>query len=126
MQVRGRLREVAKSGRELGRALVANREPTVIDQRQEPPVVSRLVVEIRSDGSRTIARGAMEDVNRGEKVAIRAEGATPAELVGSLAKALLKAPWLAFQAARALDAQGVTKPSSADDEVAKPDTNEGE
>ena len=36
----------------------------------EPPVVARLIVEIRSDGTRTIARGAIEDVASGQKTAI--------------------------------------------------------
>ncbi len=73
--------------------------PTRVD---EPPVVARLVVEIRSDGSRTIARGALEDTELGERVAIRAEGRTPLDLALSLGKALLQAPSFARQAARAL------------------------
>ena len=68
----------------------------------EPPVVARLVVEIRSDGSRTIARGALEDTELGERVAIQAEGRTPLDLALSLGKALLQAPSFARQAARAL------------------------
>lgn len=61
----------------------------------EPPVVARLVIEIRSDGSRTIARGLAEDVARGEKVQVNAEGATPLQLVLSLMKALKDVPSLA-------------------------------
>jgi hypothetical protein len=68
----------------------------------EPPVVARLVVEIRSDGSRTIARGALEDTELGERVSIQAEGRTPLDLALSLGKALLQAPSFARQAARAL------------------------
>ena len=68
----------------------------------EPPVVARLMVEIRSDGSRTIARGAMEDVRGGESVAIRAEGRTPTELAFSLVKMMFKMPAMARAAARAL------------------------
>ena len=68
----------------------------------EPPVVARLVVEIRSDGSRTIARGALEDTELGERVAIQAEGKTPLDLALSLGRALLQAPSFARQAARAL------------------------
>src|SRR5690349_12579849 len=48
-----------------------------LEAKKEPPVVARLVVEIRSDGSHTIARGAAEDVSTGERVSIQAEGATP-------------------------------------------------
>jgi hypothetical protein len=69
----------------------------------EPPIVARLVVEIRSDGSRTIARGALEDASAGQRVAIRAEGATPTALALSLARALFQAPMFSARAvARAL------------------------
>jgi hypothetical protein len=61
----------------------------------EPPVVARLVIEIRSDGRRTIARGAAEDVLLGEKVAVHAEGTTPLALALSLAKSLVTLPALA-------------------------------
>ena len=123
-RVRGRLRDYVKSGRELSRALVVRPDaPSSVKRHEDLPVVSRLVLEIRSDGSRTGARGAMESVDRGERVAIQAAGNTPAELVGSLTKALLKAPWLAFQAVRDLQsnttqAQGTEQPSVApgDDE----------
>jgi len=61
----------------------------------EPPVVARLIIEIRSDGSRTIARGLAEDVARGEKVQIDAAGATPLQLIFSLLKSLKDIPALA-------------------------------
>ena len=61
----------------------------------EPPVVARLVIEIRSDGSRTIARGIAEDTARGERVEVNAEGATPLQLVLSLVKSLKDVPALA-------------------------------
>jgi hypothetical protein len=48
-------------------------------------VVARLVIEIRSDGSRTIARGAMEDVASGQSVALEARGDSPLSLALSLA-----------------------------------------
>ncbi len=72
----------------------------------EPPVVARLVVEIRSDGSRTVARGAMEDVGSGQSVAIEARGDSPVQLALSLAKALFAAPSLARRAARGLLGRG--------------------
>ena len=62
--------------------------------RPEPPVVARLVVEIRSDGSRTIARGALQDATLGQEVAIQAEGTTPLALAASLVRAMVKAPFL--------------------------------
>lgn len=68
----------------------------------EPPVVARLVIEIRSDGSRTIARGAIEDTARGEKVAVHAEGATPLALMLSLAKSVVSLPVLAATTMRAM------------------------
>lgn len=61
---------------------------------EELPVVARLIVEVRSDGSRTVARGAMEDAASDTRVAIEASGATPLELALGLAKSILAAPWL--------------------------------
>lgn len=73
-----------------------------VERAGEPPVVARLVVEIRSDGSRTIARGAMEDVHTGQTVAIEARGTTPLSLALSMARAMFSAPALGRTAARAL------------------------
>ena len=58
------------------------------------PVVARLIVEVRSDGRRTIARGAMEDAASDTRVAIEASGMSPLELALGLAKSILAAPWL--------------------------------
>lgn len=69
---------------------------------KELPVVARLVVEIRSDGSRTIARGAMEDAISGEKVAIEAHGSTPMSLALGLARSMMRGKAFARSAARAL------------------------
>ena len=71
----------------------------------EPPIVARLVIEIRSDGSHTIARGAMEDALSGQKVAVEASGTTPLALAFSLAKSIVATPVLARQAFRALVAR---------------------
>ncbi len=68
----------------------------------EPPVVARLVVEIRSDGTQTIARGAMEDVITGEKVAIEARGSTPLRLALALARSMTQGRAFAKNAVRAL------------------------
>lgn len=78
----------------------AAREPTV--RPDEPPVVARLIVEIRSDGTRTVARGAMEDVASGQKVAVEARGDSPLSLALSLARTIASGPRLARTAARAL------------------------
>jgi hypothetical protein len=69
--------------------------PDEVDLANEPPVVARLVVEIRSDGTRTIARGAVDDAQRGERVAIEARGDTPIQLAIALARALTQLPRLA-------------------------------
>ncbi len=69
---------------------------------EELPVVARLMVEIRSDGTRTIARGAMEDVLSGDKVAIEARGSSPMSLALGLAKSMMRGRAFARSAARAL------------------------
>lgn len=61
-------------------------------QEQEPPVVAQLMIEIRSDGSRTIARGALNDLLSGESARVHAEGRTPRDLMLSLAGSLLSLP----------------------------------
>jgi hypothetical protein len=82
------------------RVEVARAGANVPDQYREPPVVARLVVEVRSDGSRTIARGAMEDAGTGMKAAIEATGNSPLELALELAKSIATAPWFGKQFAR--------------------------
>lgn len=73
-----------------------------IEKSEEPPIVARLVIEIRSDGRRTIARGAAEDAVLGEKVAVHAEGTTPLSLALSLARTLFDVPALARTAFKAM------------------------
>ena len=75
--------------------------PRTPDERREPPVVARLVVEIRSDGTRTIARGALEDVLSDERVKIEASGGSPIQLAASLASNLLSPPFMLGRAANA-------------------------
>jgi hypothetical protein len=70
-----------------------------VERADEPPVVARLVVEIRSDGSRTIARGAIEDVQRGERVAVEARGDSPIQLALALARSLTQLPVLGARSA---------------------------
>ena len=70
-----------------------------LERVDEPPVVARLVVEIRSDGSRTIARGAVDDAQRGERVAIEARGDTPLQLALALARALSQLPRMTARSA---------------------------
>ncbi len=65
----------------------------------EPPVITRLVVEIRSDGSRTIARGAVEDVASGQRTTVEAHGDSPLQLAMALARALTQLPRLGARSA---------------------------
>jgi hypothetical protein len=65
----------------------------------DPPVVARLVVEIRSDGSRTIARGAMEDVVSGQRTTVEARGDSPLQLAIALARSLTQLPRLGARSA---------------------------
>jgi hypothetical protein len=68
----------------------------------ELPVVARLIVEIRSDGRRTLARGALEDLISGERTEIAARGDTPAALVASLWRSMTGIAALARRTARSL------------------------
>lgn len=71
----------------------------VLEPAHEPPVVARLVVEIRSDGSRTIARGALEDAQQGQRVAIEARGDSPLQLAIALARSLTQLPRMTARSA---------------------------
>ena len=84
----------------------------VVEEPGEPPVVARLVVEIRSDGTRTIARGALQDASIGQEVAIKAEGTTPLALAASLMRSLFSAPLLGRVISRALTAAKPVKKTS--------------
>ena len=68
----------------------------------ELPVVARLVVEIRSDGRRTVARGAMEDVASGQTVGVEARGDSPLQLAMAMARGIFRGPAFARTAARGL------------------------
>jgi hypothetical protein len=82
-------------------SLVANEPGKAPVTYEEPPVVARMMIEIRSDGSRTIARGALEDIISGEKVKIEAAGGSPMQLAASLASNLLSTPFMIGRAANA-------------------------
>lgn len=74
-------------------------EDALDERRGEPPVVARLIVEIRSDGSRTIARGAIEDVTSGVRTAVEARGDSPLQLALALARELTRLPRLGARTA---------------------------
>jgi hypothetical protein len=68
-------------------------ETEALDTDDELPVVARMVVEIRSDGTRTVARGAIEDGLEGNTVAVEARAGSPLELSRALAKMLFSVPF---------------------------------
>jgi hypothetical protein len=93
------------------------RRPGAVVPADEPPVVARLVVEIRSDGRRTIARGALEDVVQGQRVAVEARGDSPLGLALGLARSILSVPMLARASARKLlGGRGPRRGRAPDDE----------
>lgn len=68
-------------------------DDALLPQRDDlPPVVARIVVEVRSDGTRTVARGGLEDVLNDQRVALHAEAGTPLELSRLLLRSLLDTP----------------------------------
>jgi hypothetical protein len=85
-----------------GGPIVHDAPGQVPQQYEEPPVVARMMIEIRSDGTRTIARGALEDIVSGEQVKIEAAGGSPMALAASLASNLLSTPFMLGRAANAL------------------------
>jgi hypothetical protein len=80
----------------MGDELQPRREsPTELATDEDLPVVARLIVEIRSDGTRTVARGALEDAVTGQRVGVAAHGSTPIALASALARTMLSVPALA-------------------------------
>lgn len=75
---------------------VSNAEPEL------PPIVLRMVIEVRSDGTRTIARGAIEDQRAGERVQIKIDNFSPLVLGREITRALLSVPSIAKRAARTM------------------------
>ena len=73
---------------------------------EELPVVMRMVIEVRSDGVKTMARGAVEDVINDHKVAIELPAMSPLQLSAALSetigKTLLDTPGLAKAALKSL------------------------
>lgn len=56
----------------------------------EPPVVARLVVEIRSDGTATVARAGLLDAVNHERTLFEARASTPLALAVKLARHLVQ------------------------------------
>lgn len=99
-----------------GKSQAKGLEPRASDTLEEepdlPPVVARMVVEIRSDGSKTVARGALEDLTTGQKVALRADAGTPFELARELSRSILRMPSLTATLAKETAKQWVRAPLS--------------
>ena len=113
--LRSRLKETLEDAGTRALAKAAPPAP-LANQGPEPPVVARLMVEIRSDGSTTIARGALEEMTTGEKVAVEARGSTPAQLGAQLARALVATPFLARAAMKAmLEPNGAPRKKDGDE-----------
>jgi hypothetical protein len=89
-----RLRDELRRKFEELRAPDASAEKEALETPTDPPIVARLIVEIRSDGVTTVARGGLEDVRNGERAALEARGTTPVQLAASLARTLLTLPLL--------------------------------
>lgn len=82
-----------------GKPELMAKPPGELEHTDEPPVVARLVIEIRSDGSRTIARGAIEDAASGARTTIEARGDSPLQLALALARAITQLPRLGARSA---------------------------
>ena len=70
------------------RAVVSASTDAVAHEDDALPVVARLVIELRSDGRRTLARGAVTHDATGERAALEAEAESPWALMKLLAKEL--------------------------------------
>lgn len=64
--------------------------PRALSTDDDLPVVARMVIEIRSDGVRTVARGAVEDVATGQRTAVTARGGSPLGLAADLTRAVAR------------------------------------
>lgn len=106
MGLRSRLVRIGTELRSAGEAALLNarRGADLAEPAAEPPVVARLIVEVRSDGTRTIARGGLEA--GGEAVTLEAHGTTPAQLAASLARTIFTAPALLRQLGRSTNGDG--------------------
>lgn len=68
-----------------GKELVSPAQDAVATE-EDLPVVARLVVELRSDGRRILARGAISNEPTGERAAVEAVADSPLALMRMLAR----------------------------------------
>jgi hypothetical protein len=76
-------------------------DPAISRSGAELPVVARLVVEIRSDGTTTIARAGLSDDTTGTTI-MEAHGSTPLALALDLARHIVGLAKIGPRTARAL------------------------
>jgi len=69
---------------ERGLSRSASEDGPLVEPGAEPPIVARCVVEVRSDGSLSIARGVFELED--ERVVLEGVGRSPSELLSMLAR----------------------------------------
>lgn len=114
MGLRSKLVRIGTELRSAGETALLNawRGADLAEPAPEPPVVARLIVEVRSDGTRTIARGGLE--SGGESVTLEAHGTTPAQLAASLARTILTAPALLRQLSRTNGGSRGSRPGDSD------------
>lgn len=105
------LREAVRSSNAIEQS-----DATLGTPKDEPPVVAQLMIEIRSDGSRTIARGALHDLRTNESANVRAEGRTPGELIASLLGSLLSLPGSTLEILRSRQLRPKSEPAAPADE----------
>ncbi len=71
-------------------AVVRDPASRALQRDEDLPVVARMVIEIRSDGTRTVARGAIEDVATGQQAKVVARGGSPLGLAMDLTRSITR------------------------------------
>jgi hypothetical protein len=86
------------------------------DAPDELPIVARMVVEIRSDGTRTIARGALDDRLNGQQIAVELTPTSPWQMAKGIVKLLWNTPSAARSALRSALGRQSTPPRQLPDD----------
>jgi hypothetical protein len=72
-----------------------------------PPVVARVVVELRSDGTRTVACASVQNAFLGQGVSVQAESRAPIKLALALLRTAERLPFLGPKVAKLLLKSGM-------------------
>jgi hypothetical protein len=75
----------------------------------ELPIVARILVEIRSDGTRTVASASVQNALLGQAVSVQAETTTPNSIAQVLLRSMARMPLLGTVASRALLRSGLVR-----------------